>query len=120
MRRPRYKQKAEQRHDRELKSGSRSRDGREVRLPDFPWPPPIPSAVTKLAAGTVAPPGRALTLRAVADKLETALKGAQYEYSFYAVPAGGFALVARFERVTEEGEAVAGDLRFLPGRARAV
>jgi len=61
--------------------------------------------------------GTAMTLRGVADKIEAALKRAHYEYSFYGVP-NGFAVVARLERINDEGAAVAGDRRFLPPDAR--
>ena len=66
----------------------------------------------------IAPAGSSPTLRTVADRLEAALRRAQYEYSFYAVPGGGFALVARLERIEPDGTAATGDRRFLPPDAR--
>ena len=85
-------------------------------LPEFPWPPPIPSSRQEIDRQLVVA-GTATTLRAVADKIEAALKRARYEYSFYGVP-NGFAVVARLERIDDEGATVAGDRRFLPPDAR--
>jgi hypothetical protein len=88
-----------------------------LQLPPFPWPPPRPSSRDeidrKLLVGDASP-----TLRSVADRLEAALRGAGYEYSFYAVPAGGFALAARLERIDDDGAALGNDRRFLPPNAR--
>lgn len=87
-------------------------------LPAFPWPPPSPSSRQEIDRQLVAPAGSEPTLRLVADRLEAALKRAQYEYSFYGVPGGGFALVARLERIDDDGAAIAGDRRFLPPDAK--
>ncbi|HEY1933706.1 MAG TPA: caspase family protein [Acetobacteraceae bacterium] len=82
-------------------------------LPEFPWPPPSPSAELVLpgrAIGPSAPP----TLGAVADRLVSALQAADYlEYSFYHVP-DGFALVARLERITADGRPMAAEFRYVP------
>lgn len=85
----------------------------QFQLPDFPWPPPTPSARFELSRRLLA---RADEQYAVADVLTRALSRAGYsEYSFYRAP-GGFALVARLERMREDGTAAPGDLRFLePG-----
>ena len=85
----------------------------EFQLPDFPWPPPTPSARFELPRRVLAP---AEAQFAVAEVLASALNRAGYsEYSFYRAP-GGFALVARLERMREDGTAAPEDLRFLaPG-----
>jgi len=62
--------------------------------------------------------GSTPSLRAVADKLEAALKRAHYEYSFYGVPGGGYAMAARLERIDENGAAIPGERRFLPPDAK--
>jgi hypothetical protein len=52
-------------------------------------------------------------LRQVGDQIVRALVQAQYsEYSFYAAP-GGFALVARLERMADDGAPLPGQWRFL-------
>jgi hypothetical protein len=86
-------------------------------LPEFPWPPPEPSSRAELAralfvgADTPEP-----SLAAVARRLTTALEAATYsEYSFYRAP-GGFALVARLERMADDGTPLPAQFRFLqPG-----
>ncbi len=88
-----------------------------TELPDFPWPPPEPSARTELphplfsTAAQVNP-----SLAAVGAHLVGALEKARYfEYSFYRAP-GGFALVARLERMTSDGRPLPEEFRFLqPG-----
>ncbi len=91
----------------------------EAELPSFPWPPPAPSSRDEIDRRLVAAAGSEPSLRAVADKLEAALKRTHYEYSFYSVPGGGFALAARLERITDDGTAMGGDTRFLPPDAKA-
>jgi hypothetical protein len=86
-------------------------------LPDFPWPPPAPSAQVVLpnslfqAAGKPAP-----SLASVGAQLVKALEQARYfEYSYYRVP-NGFALVARLERIGVDGTPLPEEFRFLlPG-----
>ena len=88
-------------------------------LPDFkPWPPPTPSARSEIDRRMIAPDGATPTLRAVANRIEAALKRAHYEYSFYGVPGGGFAVVARLERIDDDGAAMPGGKRFLPPDAK--
>ena len=86
-------------------------------MPDFPWPPPAPSAQTVLAdslfrtAGRPTPP-----LSAIGSTLVSALEKARYsEYSYYRAP-NGFALVARLERIDADGTPLPDEFRFLlPG-----
>ncbi|MBL8550766.1 MAG: hypothetical protein JNJ73_12350 [Hyphomonadaceae bacterium] len=95
----------------ELASGkTRGLRRAEVQLPDFPWPPPTPSARFVLQRTLLA---NARTQFDVGERLTSALDRAGYsEYSFYRAP-GGFALVARLERMREDGSSAPGDLRFL-------
>jgi hypothetical protein len=84
----------------------------DFRLPEFPWPPPRPSAELTLLR-TLFPSAKQFE---VGEQLTSALVQAGYsEYSFYSAP-GGFALVSRLERVREDGTAAPQELRFLqPG-----
>jgi hypothetical protein len=88
-------------------------DGDGPRLPDFPWPPPEPSALLVLPDVMFRDATGDTTLDAVANRLIVALQRSHYEYSFYRAP-GGFALVARLERIADDGSPVADDRRFLP------
>lgn len=88
---------------------------REARLPDFPWPPPRPSAQTLIPRQEVLAGLPANTsLGAVGRRLSAALDAAGYsERSFYAAP-GGFALVARLERIRPDGTPEPDQFRFSP------
>jgi hypothetical protein len=85
-------------------------------LPQFPWPPARPSAWHDLNRTRFLASFHATrpSLYAVSEHIIAALEAAGYaEYSLYAVP-GGFAVVARLERMDSEGRPVAESLRFLP------
>lgn len=86
-------------------------------LPDFPWPPPAPSAQAVLPNSLFQASGKpAPTLSSVGAQLVGALERARYfEYGYYRVPAG-FALVARLERIRDDGTPLPEEFRFLlPG-----
>jgi hypothetical protein len=86
-------------------------------LPDFPWPPPEPSARTELPNSLFTTSGKASpSLASVGAQLVGALEQAHYfEYSYYRAP-GGFALVARLERMASDGTPLPEEFRFLqPG-----
>ena len=86
-------------------------------MPDFPWPPPAPSAQTVLPDSLFRTAGRPTpSLSAVGSALVSALERARYsEYSYYRAP-GGFALVARLERIDADGTPMPEAFRFLlPG-----
>lgn len=74
----------------------------EVSIPVFPWPPPRPSASTRINELFLQePPLR--RYQDVADLLEAALGKTGYaEYSYYAVPKG-FALATRLEQIHADG-----------------
>lgn len=83
-------------------------------IPRFAWPPPkasaeasIPDKWVRSAADT--------TLATVADKLEKALRLAEYaDWSYYAVP-GGFALATHVEHIKPDGTPLAGGDRWRTG-----
>ncbi|WP_454278923.1 hypothetical protein [Sphingomonas sp. Marseille-Q8236] len=71
-----------------------------IRMPNFPWPPPAPSARATISAARF---GRVQTLGEAADRLSSALERSGYtEIGYYAAP-GGFALVTRIERMRDDG-----------------
>lgn len=88
-------------------------------IPEFPWPPPEPSARGILPLGFAqSPDGGQVTLQQVADRLGEGLDHAGYhEKSFYAAP-GGFAVVARLERMLPDGRPGPDDVRFIPPNER--
>ena len=72
------------------------------QIPEFPWPPPHPSARHLIPRNLVVSHVPA-TLAGVAARLENALDSNGYtEKSYYAVP-HGFALVTRLELFNEDG-----------------
>jgi hypothetical protein len=88
-------------------------------LPDFPWPPPTPSERLNLRRSQIltVSMGRDPSLSDVGRRIVRALEAAGYsEYSFYAVP-GGFAVVARLERIQDDGTPAPDQLRFLAPEA---
>ncbi|MDE3114686.1 MAG: hypothetical protein KGL26_03705 [Pseudomonadota bacterium] len=91
-----------------------------MALPEFPWPPPPPSdrmllPHTGFARGLGAHP----SLTDAAGHLTDALQQAGYsQYSFYGAP-GGFALVARLERIRPDGTPEPEGQRFAPPSATA-
>lgn len=88
-------------------------------LPEFPWPPPEPSARGILPLGLArSPDGAPVTLQQVADRLGDGLDRAGYhEKSYYAAP-NGFAVVARLERMFPDGRPEPDDVRFIPPNER--
>jgi len=89
-------------------------------LPDFPWPPPTPSDRMLLPrAGFARGLGANPSLSDAAGRLTDALQQAGYsQYSFYGAP-GGFALVARLERIRPDGTPEPEAQRFAPPSASA-
>jgi len=83
-------------------------------FPRFPWPPPAPSAQLLLPDGLFRGTSAAATsLADVGDKIVRALRQADYqEFSFYSVP-NGFALVARLERMSPDGQPLPADFRYI-------
>lgn len=87
-------------------------------LADFPWPPPEPSAHVTLEDALFQVKAKpAPTLGAVNNRLEKALNQSGYEYSYYRA-GSGFALVARLERIHEDGTPQPEQFRFLQPGAR--
>lgn len=85
-------------------------------LPNFPWPPPLPSEKMNLPRTAL---GASPSLGAAGRRLVDALNGAGYlEYSFFRAP-GGFALVARLEQFQDDGSPGPADRRFLDPHADA-
>ncbi|MEM9061965.1 MAG: hypothetical protein AAGD13_16005 [Pseudomonadota bacterium] len=86
--------------------------------PQFPWPPPQASTVVRLPLSrfeALTPDG---THGDVADLLERALDDGEYFDRSYWVAPGGFALVTRLERITEEGISVESRKRWPTGNLR--
>jgi hypothetical protein len=84
-------------------------------LPSFPWPPPTPSERLNFTRSQILPASSAAnpTLADVGNHIVRALENAGYsEYSFYAIPSG-FAVIARLERVEEDGTPAPRKFRFL-------
>jgi hypothetical protein len=126
--RQRDMEEARARYERERMASERAASDRITReiprapartLPEFPWPPPAPSARTELARTLFVTAERAdVSLAAVGTSLVGALEQARYsEYSFYRAP-GGFALVARLERMADDGTPLPEEFRFLEPGAR--
>ena len=83
-------------------------------LPAFTWPPPTPSARQEIDRALLP----AKNLAALGETIATALEDAGYsEYSFYWVE-GGFALVARLERMRADGTPEPSQFRFLAPESR--
>lgn len=80
---------------------------------DFPWPPPQPSSQQVLERSIFA---QAKRLSDVSNKLEAALRASKYEFSYYQAP-GGFAIVARLERISDDGSPYPSETRFYPPNA---
>ena len=89
-----------------------------IALPEFPWPPPPPSDRMLLPrAGFARGLGANPSLMDAAGHLTDALGQAGYsQYSFYSAP-GGFALVARLERIRPDGTPEPEGQRFAPPSA---
>lgn len=85
----------------------------EIALPPFPWPPPQPSAREAIERAALLGGDSSASLGAVGRRIQAALRAAGYtEHSFYSAP-GGFALVARLERMRADGTPEPGQFRFL-------
>ncbi len=84
-------------------------------MPEFPWPPPRASASVLLPrASLMETASQEVSLGAIGRKLSQALTEAGYaEQSVYRAP-GGFALVARLERIKPDGAPEAERVRFNP------
>jgi hypothetical protein len=92
----------------------------ELNSPKFPWPPPAPSDRSTITRDLLLKNLEHPTLQQVADRLAAALRQAEYqEYSFYDAP-GGFVLVARIERIDEDGHALPQAERYAAPTPRAV
>lgn len=85
-------------------------------LSEFPWPvPKFSTKVTiprRLLLGNT--PDEQATLKAVADRLESALLAADYrQYSYHHVGGCyGFALITKLERIDDAGRPIKGEGRF--------
>ncbi|MDS4015059.1 MAG: hypothetical protein RKP46_12030 [Candidatus Accumulibacter sp.] len=94
-------------------AGSRP-DAVTAPIPRFAWPPPKASAEVSIPDKWVRNATDA-TLASVADKLEKALRLAEYaDWSYYAVP-GGFALATHVEQIKPDGTPMAGADRWRTG-----
>lgn len=83
-------------------------------IPQFPWPPPKASAEETIPAKWLRTE-TTTTLADVAEKLEKALKLADYEeWSYYAVPRG-FALATHLEKIESDGTPLPGADRWKIG-----
>ncbi len=86
-------------------------------VPEFPWPPPIPSAQFEIPGAFIRQRTNPQSLAQVSDRLTSALRRSQYEYTYYRAP-GGFALVSRMERISTDGRPLPEEYRFLPPGAQ--
>lgn len=81
-----------------------------AELPSFPWPPPQPSSSLTLSPSRFAGDE---TFGDVNNRIIAALEAGGYaQYSYYRVP-GGFAIVARLERIRDDARAEPEPNRFL-------
>ena len=72
------------------------------KLPEFPFPPPDPSARLRIPNGSLVGNTRAPSFGSVAKRVETALASNGYsELGYFAVP-GGFTLVTQIERINPD------------------
>ncbi|GAK55864.1 hypothetical protein U27_02825 [Candidatus Vecturithrix granuli] len=72
-------------------------------IPEFPWPPPQPSASVKVPSEFLLNSETSTLLQEVAERLERAFEQAGYgEYSYYQVP-DGFALISQIEQYNPDG-----------------
>ena len=78
---------------------------------DFPWPPPRPSTETTLPVALLTPPAGA-TLAALDTRLGAALDAAGYGVRKYHAVPGGYAVVTRLERFSDDGKPAAGTQRW--------
>lgn len=94
---------------------SQSIVNRRPPLPSLQWPPPPPSAQLVISGSAFTPTDGRLLLGDVESGLTNALRQSDYEYTYYRVP-GGFAIVARLERILDDGTPIE-TRRFLPPEA---
>lgn len=91
-------------------------EARGIEMPAFPWPPAKPSALITTSLlpyyEDLAGPDYEPVLEWISSDMELALAQAGYDYSFYTVP-GGFAIVARLERIDAAGKPFAEPDRFI-------
>ncbi|PTL76546.1 hypothetical protein [Vitiosangium sp. GDMCC 1.1324] len=74
--------------------------------PEFPWPPPAPSASTTVPGKFLPAPTRGTTLGQVADRLSNALLAEGYsQQAWFRIPQG-FALVTQLEQIHADGTPV--------------
>jgi len=86
-------------------------------LPPFPWPPPEPSARELIPRRDLLRGATAVSQGEIGRRIEQSLRQAGYtEYSYYSAP-GGFALVARLERMRPDGTPEPSSFRFLAPNA---
>jgi hypothetical protein len=73
-------------------------------IPDFPWPPPKPSAFANLTFGSLRESlGGEVTFGDVNARISEALHDGKYgDHSYYGIP-GGFAIATRLEQINEDG-----------------
>ena len=72
-------------------------------IPQFPWPPPHPSAYSKIPSPLLPTPTNKNDLKNIAQKLEAAFDQAGYSQKrYYQVP-DGFALVSQLEQFHPDG-----------------
>ena len=89
-------------------AGTPPSKGTTDAIPLFPWPPPAPSAMTRLRVETLHPS----SLGFVADYLENELTVRGYDQqAWFGVP-DGFALVTRLEQTDERGRPLTGLARW--------
>ncbi|MEM7683363.1 MAG: hypothetical protein AAF293_00960 [Pseudomonadota bacterium] len=86
--------------------------------PQFPWPPPQASTVVRLPLSRFESFLEERTHGEVADLLERVLDDGEYFDRSYWLAPGGFALVTRLERITEEGTSVEPRKRWPTGNLR--
>ena len=87
-------------------------------IPEFPWPPPLASAVATVPRSLIENAGSTTRLADVAARLEGAFYQAGYgEMSWYRVPEG-FAIISRLEQLNSDGTPLQGDDRFSAELAR--
>ena len=81
----------------------RKQEGLEERTGNFPWPPPHPSAYSRIPSPLLPNPNNKNYLKNVAQKLEAAFDQAGYSQKrYYQIP-DGFALVSQLEQFNSDG-----------------
>ena len=84
------------------------------KIPQFPWPPPKPSAFADIPPRFLLKPDVQTLLKDVAERLKMAFEQAGYgEKSWYQCP-DGFALVSRLEQIYSDGSPKEGEVRWIP------